>query len=329
MRAAAGKGYGSTVLTMVIRRFGVTLATIFVASFVLYAILYLIPGNPAVLELGTRLNPQLLAQAEKQLGLNVPWYVSYWHWLGHAITGNFGNSYVSNLSVTGLISSSLAETIELGVGGILVGLILGVPAGLAIGSSRGRVSGHGWDVLVATGMGLPVFWVGLVLQLVLALNLHAFPATGYSPIGDGLGANLSGMVLPCLALGFGLAAINARFVAAGVREVLESPLHLAAEALGLPRLVIAWRVLLRYSLIQLVTILGLELGYAMGGVVLVEQVFNLPGLGSLLWNAVQQRDYSVIQAVVLLAVVLFAVINFIVDVLYGVIDPRIRATGSA
>lgn len=314
---------------MVIRRFGVTLITILVASFVLYGILYLIPGNPAVIELGSRVNPQLLAQVEKQLGLNVPWYISYWHWLGHAITGSFGNSYVNGLPVSGQITGRLGETAELGVGGFLIGLILGVPAGLAIGSSRGRVSGHGWDVVIATGMGLPVFWVALVLQLVLSLTLHAFPATGYNPIGDGLAANLSGMVLPCLALGLGLAAINARFVASGVREVLESPLHLAAEALGLPRLVIAWRVLLRYSLVPLITILGLQLGYAMGGVVLIEEVFNLPGLGLLLWNAVQQRDYTVIQAAVLLAVVTFAVINFVVDVLYGVIDPRIRATGSA
>lgn len=314
---------------MVVRRFGVTLATIFVASFVLYAILYLIPGNPAVLELGSRLDPARLAQVEKQMGLNVPWYISYWHWLGHAITGNFGTSYVNELSVSSQISGRLAETVELGIGGIIVGLVLGVPAGFAIGSTRRRVFGHAGDVVVATGMGLPVFWLALVLQLVLSVNLQIFPATGYVPFNEGVAANLSGMVLPCLSLGIGLAAINARFVSGGVRGVLESPLHLATEALGLPRLVIGWRVLLRHSLIPLITVLGLQLGYAMGGVVLVEQVFNLPGLGTLLWNGVQQRDYSVIQAVALLAVVLFAVINFVVDVLYGVVDPRIRAGGAS
>ncbi len=310
----------------IVRRFLSTIAVVLVASFVLFALLYVIPGNPAVLEVGSSASPAVLSHLERTMGLDLPWYTRYAHWLTAAVQGRLGTSYVSNYTVTSLIGERAAVTIELALGGILLGMVIGVPLGFLAGMRDGTRLSRFLDFVVALGVGLPVFFVAIVLQLAVALTLHWLPAANYTPLSQGIVPNIQSMILPCITLAVGLAAVNVRFASAGIREVRKSNLVMAAQVLGLRRRTIMWKVLARNSLIPLVTVIGLQIGYTLGGVILVEEVFNLPGLGTLLWNSVTERDYFVIQGVMLLAVAIFAVVNFLVDVSYGFLDPRVRTT---
>jgi peptide/nickel transport system permease protein len=312
------------VVTFIVRRLLLALPVLFGASLALFALLYVLPGDPASFVLGDSATPAQLAALRHRLDLDQAVPVQYLLWLGRLLRGNLGESLVSGYPVARLIGQRLPVAIELTLGALFVALLIGVPAGITVG-----VRPRGWlaraiDMFNATAIAVPVFWLGLLLQIIVAIKLGWLPAGGYVALSTDPVKNIRAMTLPCITLGVGTAAVLARFLAAGIAETVTRDFVVTARAKGLAPGQIIFRHVLRNAVIPAVTALGIQIGRLIGGAVLTEAVFNLPGLGTLLWSALVQRDYFVIQAVTLLAVMLFVIINLATDIAYGIIDPRIR-----
>lgn len=312
------------MVSFIVRRFLLALPVLFGASLALFALLYVLPGDPALFVLGDSATPAQLAALRHHLDLDQPVPLQYLLWLGRLVRGNLGESLVSGYPVTHLISQRLPVAVELTLGALFVALLIGVPAGIAIGVRPRGLLARVIDIFNATAIAVPVFWLGLLLQIIVAIKLGWLPAGGYVAFSVDPVKNLRAMALPCITLGVGTAAVFARFLAAGIAESMTRDFVVTARAKGLAPGQIIFRHVLRNAVIPAVTALGIQSGRLIGGAVLTEAVFNLPGLGTLLWSALVQRDYFVIQAVTLLAVLLFVVVNLATDIAYGIIDPRIR-----
>ena len=311
----------------VVRRCLVSIPVLISASIALFVVLYVLPGDPAAFVLGDSATPVQLAALRHTLGLDRPMLLQYLFWVGNLLRGNLGDSLVNGYPVARLIAQRLPVALQLTVGAMLVGCVLGGGMGLLVGvHPHGRVA-RIIDLTNATAIAIPVFWLGLLLQIVVAVRLGWLPAGGYVAFSTNPLLCLRSLVLPCLTLGVGTAAVLARFLATGIQETVARNYVLTARAKGLPRARVLLKHVLRNAAIPSVTVLSIQFGRLIGGAVLTEVVFNLPGLGTLLWTALVQRDYFVIQAVTLLAVVAFIAVNLATDIIYGLIDPRIR-TGS-
>lgn len=310
--------------SFIARRILLTVPVFFGASLAVFVLLYVLPGNPAAFVLGDSATPAQLAAFRHSAGLDQPIALQYLHWLGRLLHGELGRSLANGFPVWRLIVQRIPVAVELTVGASLVALLLGVPAGIAAGVRPDGVLARGIDLFNATVIAVPVFWLGLLLQIVIAIKLGWLPAGGYVAFSVDPLRNLRAMLLPCVTLGVGSAAVLARFLATGIVETIRRDFVVAARAKGLPPAQIVFRHVMRNAMIPAVTAFGIQLGRLIGGAVLTEAVFDLPGLGSLLWNALLQRDYFVIQAVTLLALVLFILVNLATDITYGLIDPRIR-----
>ncbi len=311
--------------SFIVRRILLALPVLAGASVALFALLYVLPGDPAAFVLGDSATPQQLAAFRHTMGLDQPIVLQYLGWLGRLLRGDLGNSLVNGLPVAQLLAQRLPVAMELTIGAVLVSLVIGAPAGIFVGvHPNGRLA-RAIDVFNATAIAVPVFWLGLLLQIVVAIKLGWLPAGGYVRASVNPLLNLRSLVLPCLTLGVGAAAVLARFIAAGIADAIRRDYVVTARAKGLSPLRIVLHHVLRNAIIPAVTAFGIQFGRLIGGAVLTEAVFNLPGLGTLRGNALVQRDYFVIQAVTLLAVISFIVVNLATDIAYGVIDPRVRS----
>ena len=309
----------------IVRRILFAIPVFLGASIALFLLLYVLPGDPAAFVLGDSATPVQLATLRHTLGLDRPVPVQYVLWLGQLLHGNLGNSLVNDYPVSRLIAQRLPVALQLTVGSLLIGCVLGALGGIIAGVRRDSMLARVVDLANATAIAVPVFWLGLLLQILVAVKLGWLPAGGYVSFSTNPLGCLRSLVLPCITLGVGTAAVLARFLANGIRETIRNDFILTARAKGLPPRRIVLKHVLRNAFIPAITALGIQFGRLMGGAVLTEAVFNLPGLGMLLWTALVQRDYFVIQAVTLLAVAAFIVVNLATDIAYGVIDPRIRA----
>jgi peptide/nickel transport system permease protein len=312
------------VWAFIARRVLVAIPVLFGASVALFVLLYVLPGDPAAFVLGDSATPAQLAALRHTLHLDQPVLLQYVLWLGSLLRGDLGTSLVNNYPVGRLIAQRLPVAIQLTVGSLLIGCVLGGAAGVIAGVRRNSVLARIIEVANATAIAVPVFWLGLLLQILLAVKLGWLPAGGYVPFSTNPLACLRSLALPCLTLGVGTAAVLARFLANDISETLRNDFVLTARAKGLPRSRIVLKHVLRNAVIPAITAFGIQFGRLIGGAVLTESVFNLPGLGMLLWTALVQRDYFVIQAVTLMAVAAFILVNLATDIAYGVIDPRIR-----
>lgn len=298
-------------------------------SVVLWALLYVLPGDPATIVLGDNATGPALAAVRHQLGLDVPWYVRYFTWLDRMVHGDFGTSFIFHQPVSLLIQQRLPVTLELGFWSIVISLLVGIPAGVFSGLRPFSLLTRVLDFLNATAIAIPVFWLALLLQIAFALQLGWLPAVGYVHLEDDPIAHFESLLLPSITLAVGTWPVLARFLAAGVREAVTQDYVLTARAKGLPPLVVTMKHVLRNAVLPAVTVLGLTLGRLAGGAVLTEAVFGIPGMGSLLWSALLERDYLMIQAVTMLVLVAFLLINLATDLAYALIDPRIRTSITA
>jgi peptide/nickel transport system permease protein len=312
------------VWAFIVRRVLVAVPVLFGASVALFVLLYVLPGDPAAFVLGDSATPAQLAALRHTLHLDQPVLLQYVLWLRSLLQGNFGTSLVNNYPVGRLIAQRLPVAIQLTFGSLLIGCMLGGVAGVIAGVRRNSVLARIIEVANATAIAVPVFWLGLLLQILVAVKLGWLPAGGYVPFSTNPLACVRSLALPCLTLGVGTAAVLARFLANDISETLRNDFILTARAKGLPRSRIVLKHVLRNAIIPAITAIGIQFGRLIGGAVLTESVFNLPGLGMLLWTALVQRDYFVIQAVTLMAVAAFILVNLATDIAYGVIDPRIR-----
>ncbi|MDX6261337.1 MAG: peptide/nickel transport system permease protein [Kribbellaceae bacterium] len=306
-----------------------SLVTLLLATIVVFLGVRALPGDPALALAGEDRDPESLRAIREQYGLDDSVLVQFWQFVSHAARGDLGRSIRTGESVTGMLSSALPVTIELSALAIFVAALLGVGAGVVAAVRRGRPAEWAANALALLGLSVPNFWLGLMAILYLSVALGLFPASGFVPFFDNPIDNLHHLVLPALILGTGLAAVIMRQTRSSMLDALSADYIRTAEAKGLPPRAVIGRHALRNSLIVVVTIVGLQLGALISGAVVTERIFALPGFGKMTVDAVFQRDYPVIQAVVLVTATAYIVINLLVDLLYSVIDPRIRVRGEA
>ena len=319
-----GTVLASPTLRFLLRRLAQSAVVLFGVMVVVFSLVQLVPGDPVRIALGTRYTPEAYAVLREASGLDRPLLLQFVNYLGSAVTGDLGVSFRSGQPVTALLTDRLPATFSLAFTGILIGLVIAVIAGTWAALHEGRVS----DMIVRVGsqfgVSIPDFWMGLLLIMIFSATLGLLPSSGYVPLSQGLGPWLSHVILPATAVGLVAGAIMTRYIRAAVLEVASMPYVRTAKSKGIaPRVVIA-RHIGRNALIPVLTIAGIQFATILGGVIVVEVVFAWPGLGSLVYNAVGVRDYPVIQGAVLLIAVIFLAVNLLVDLLYAVVDPRIR-----
>ncbi len=299
----------------------VALVTVFV-----FLTLRLIPGDVVRLQLADApgVSPEQIAQRAAQLGLDQPLLAQLWRFLADAGTGDFGTSFQSGEPVTALIAQRLPTTLQLGVMALVVSVVLGVPLGLLSAVRQNSWLDQGLRVVSVAGLSIPNFWLGLLLVTYLALWFSWSPPLVYRTPAEDLGSNLVHMALPAIALGVaGMAAI-ARMLRSSLLEVLRSPFIRTVRAKGAPERTVLVTHAVRNSLVPVFSLIGLQVGHILGGTVILESIFAIPGMGMLIFESVQLRDYPVVLGCVVVYGAVFILVNLVVDVLYGVIDPRIR-----
>ena len=306
-----------------------SLVTLFLATVVVFLGVRALPGDPALALAGEDRTPEALAAIRQQYGLDQSLPVQFWHFASNALHGDLGTSIRTGTSVTSMLRTALPVTIELSVLAILLATFLGVGAGVVAAVSRGRPAEWFANAIALIGLSVPNFWLGLIAILYLSVATGLFPASGFVPLLEDPIANLHHILLPAVILGTGLSAVIMRQTRSSMLDSLSTDYVRTAKAKGLPPRVVIGRHALRNSLIVVITIVGLQLGGLISGAVVTEQIFGLPGFGKMTIDAVFQRDYPVIQAVVLVTATSYIVINFLVDLLYSLIDPRIRVGGES
>jgi peptide/nickel transport system permease protein len=312
------------VLRFLARRVAYSLVVLFGVLIVVFALVHLVPGDPVRIALGTRYSPEAYDALRSASGLDRSLPAQFASYLGNALTGNLGVSFRNGDPVAQILVERLPATVSLAVVGIVIALAIALPAGIWSALREGRVSDAVVRVTSQFGVSVPDFWLGILLIALFATTLGWLPTSGYRPLfGDPAGW-LAHIVLPGFTVGLVAAAILTRYVRSAVLEVASAGYVRTAKSKGLPPRVITSRHIVRNALVPILTITGIQLATILGGVIVVEVVFAWPGVGRLVFNAVAARDYPVIQGAVLLIAALFLLINLIVDLLYAVVDPRIR-----
>jgi peptide/nickel transport system permease protein len=306
------------------RRFGYSLVVLVGVLIVVFALVHLVPGDPVRLALGTRYNPQAYDALRSASGLDRPIVAQFFGYVTSAARGDLGVSFRNGDPVAGILLERLPATVSLALVGIVIALLIALPAGIWSALREGRAS----DIIVRVtsqfGVSVPDFWMGILLIALFATTLGWLPTSGYRPLFTDPAGWLSHILLPGFTVGLVAGAILTRYVRSAVLDVAAMGYVRTARSKGLSPAVVTFRHTVRNALVPILTITGIQLATILGGVIVVEVVFAWPGLGRLVYNAVAARDYPVIQGAVLLIAVLFLLINLIVDLLYAVIDPRIR-----
>lgn len=306
-----------------LRRLLILAASVFVASVLVFAILAILPGSPAQVILGTQATPQSVAQLSAQLGLDRPLIVQYGSWVGGLLSGNLGTSYISSQPIAGQLGPALEVTGPLIVGGLVVASVLSLPAGMISALRHDKPSGVALAAASQLGMAIPTFVGGLLLILVFAVKAKLLPASGFPGWSASITGSIRSLVLPSVVLGIAEGAILTRFIRAAILDVLGSDYYRTARAKGLRPLQALRRHGTRNVLIPVITVFGLEAGGLIIGAIVVENVFTLPGVGTLLLSSVSNRDLLVVQDIVVLAAAVVLVLNFLVDLSYRLLDPRV------
>ena len=308
-------------------RFVRLLATLFAVTLVSFFMVVLLPGDPAVAILGQDgvQNPELLQQVQDELGLNDPLHVRYGDWLGKAVRGDLGDSYTNRgQSVADTIADRVPATAQLAFMAILIAVIFAVPLGVIGAYKQGRWPDKATSASAQVALSVPNFITGIFFIWLFAVKLNLLPASNWNRMSNGLGANLKTAIMPATALALTQMAIFSRLVRSDMIATLQENYILAARAKGMSDRFILFRHALRPSSLSLMTIVGINFGALLGGTVVIETLFAIPGLGFRLINAISQRDIQVIQGITVFIAVVYVVINTIVDLLYIAIDPRIR-----
>lgn len=301
-----------------------TLPVLLGITVAVFLVMKLIPGDTILARLGTEATPELIQQFRDLHGLDRPLPVQLWEWLGRVARLDFGESMVSGRNVLESIGTRLPATLELTVAATLVAILLGIPMGVAAAWWRGRGIDFAARAISILGLSVPNFWLALLLILAFALRLHWFPATGYVDFFTDPLRHVRHVALPAITLGVGMAAVLARYVRASLLDVLRHDYIRTAAGKGLTPARVLLRHALRNAMLPVTTVIGLQIGALLGGTVIIEDIFAWPGLGRFALQAIYERDYPVIQTIVLVVASGYVSINLLVDLVYGWLDPRIR-----
>jgi ABC-type dipeptide/oligopeptide/nickel transport system permease component len=306
------------------RRLLQAIPTIFLASIVIFLMIYLIPGDPASVILGQNATPKQVEATKKEMGLDKPLPVQYVIWLGRVVRGDLGESFINGFPVSELLKRRLAATVQLTVAALLIATVLALVLSIVSVIYRGRFI----DRLIGAWLGLsyavPTFWLGVLLIILFSTQLNLLPPTGYESIVQQPGEAWRYLLMPALTLGIYASSVLARFLRSSLFDVIGQDFIRTAQAKGLRERQVLFRHAMKNALIPVVTVLGVQFGTLLGGAVVTEAVFDWPGVGQMLLYAIRVRDYTVVQGTVMFLVVAFVLINLLTDLAYGVIDPRIR-----
>jgi len=294
------------------------------ASVVAFLLVRLIPGDPAVALLGMEADDAAIAALRAQLALDQPLPAQYFAWLAAILSGDFGQSIQGGREVLPLLLNALGPTAMLALAALAVSLLIALPAGVIAATRRGTGLDYAASFIALCGLSMPSFWLGVLLILAFSIHVPLLPASGYVSPAEDFAGFLARLVLPAVTLGVALAAATMRMTRAAMLEVLRADFVRTARAKGLSRRRVVWGHAFGNAQIPVVTLLGVQMGQLLGGVVVTETVFSWPGLGKLTVDAIFARDYPVVQGAVLLTAVLFVLINLLTDVVYTFIDPRMR-----
>jgi peptide/nickel transport system permease protein len=314
------------MIAFVGRKVGAALIVLFLASVLVFLGVRALPGDPAIALGGEDRDPAVLQQIRHSYGLDKPLPVQYGRWIEHALRGDLGTDQ-RGLSVSRTIVQKLPITLELAALSVLFGIVIGIPVGILAAVRRGKTTDYASTSVALVGLSIPHFWLGLMMIVVFAVNLHWLPSGDYVSISHPL-ANLEHMVMPAIVLGTGLAAIVMRQMRSAMLDSMSTDYVRTARAKGLPERSVVGSHAFRNSLITVTTVIGLQLGALISGVVITETIFGIAGFGALTVEAVNQRDYTLIQGVVLVAAAGYVIVNLAVDVVYALLNPRIRASGA-
>lgn len=308
----------------IVRRLLNLIPVAFVVLMVTFGLIHLTPGNPAYTILGDQASAHAVKLLDEKMGLNRPLVTQFLVYLGHVVHGNLGRSLLDNEPVAHLIVTRLPITMELSILAILLSLIIALPIGILAAYKPNTWIDSLSRLLALIGAAVPNFWLALLLVWVFAVSLRWMPALGWIPISQGLGANLYHLVLPVVVLALPLVAVTSRVLRGELMEVMHQLYVQVARAKGVNEWGVVMRHGLKNALIPVVTVVGLQVGFLLGGVVITESIFSLPGMGQLVVNSIFDRDYVTLQGSVLFMALVVLLANLVVDLLYAAIDPRIR-----
>lgn len=290
-----------------------------------FFLIRMIPGDPAVQMLGPEYTPEAAEAIRHKLGLDEPIYVQYAKWFGNILRGDLGDSIATGETVAGAIKTGLPKTLSIALVSFVIGILIAIPTGIIAALKRNTAVDYLVSVIAFVGVSMPSFWFGIILILLFAVRTGWLPAIGYAEIGeDGVWEWLKHLLLPGIAIGTGYAAILMRFVRAGLLEVLGGDYIRTARAKGLSERSVLVRHAFRNAMIPVVTIAGIQLAQLLSGLVITETIFSIRGLGRILVGAIFDKDYPIVQGVILLIAVIFVLANLLVDILYTFLDPRIH-----
>lgn len=284
----------------------------------------LVPGDAVLTILGQEATPELVAEVRRIMGLDQPLYMQLIDWLAHLARLDFGKSFTSGRPILPDILLRLPATLELTLAATLVSITLAIPLGMLTAMKRGSVWDYVERMISLAGLSIPSFWLALLLIEMFALRLDILPAVGYVPFTEDPIGNLRGLILPALSLGVGMVAVVARYTRSSMLDVLGQDYIRTARGKGLRERHVTLRHALKNALIPVVTVIGIQMGRLIGGTVIVEEIFAWPGLGRFTLQAIFERDYPVVQTMVMVIAFSFVIINLLVDILYCYLDPRIR-----
>jgi peptide/nickel transport system permease protein len=312
------------MIRYIVRRILALIVVLFGISIVVFLLVHLVPGDVVSVLLGPRTSPQARAALRKIFGLDEPLYVQYLHWLGAVLRGNFGTSLRTGQPVLGQIIDRFGVTLELTGLALLLALMIGIPAGILGAVKQYSRIDYVVTIFALAGLSIPEFLLATLLILLLSLEWRFLPPSGYVPFREDPLQNLKLMIMPAIALGLGSASYITRMTRSSVLETLRQDYIRTAYAKGLRGLAIVIGHALKNALIPIVTVIGIQLGYLLGGAVIIEAIFAVPGVGRYALDGINMRDYPVVQGTVLFVTIVFVTINLVVDILYAYLDPRIR-----
>jgi peptide/nickel transport system permease protein len=312
------------VLAFLLQRLVSLTIVLFGASLVIFAIMRFLPGDPVLAMLGFDTDPVVLAEVRAELGLDQPVLVQYGIWLADAVQGDLGISIFLRQDVVDLLAARFPTTLALAIASLVVALAVAVPAGVLSARYKGRALDHVSRLIGLAGVSMPNFWLGLLLIMLFGVQLRWLPVGGYVPITQDPLAGLMHLVLPAVTLGTAYAATIMRMLRGSMLDVLRRDYVAVARAYGVPERTVTWHDAFKNAMIPTLTVSGFAFGYMLAGTIIVEVIFNIPGVGRLLYESILTRDYPLVQGIVLFNVTLFVLVNLLVDVLYAIIDPRIK-----
>ncbi|AIR84258.1 ABC transporter permease [Pantoea rwandensis] len=312
------------MLELIVKRLLLAIPTLLLVSIMVFALQKLLPGDPVLAMAGEERDPAVIAQLRAEYHLDDPIPTQYFAWIGNALKGDLGMSLRTKEPVTSLIASKLPVTLELSLLAMVVALGIGISMGIIAAVRKDTWVDHTTNFVALSGISVPHFWLGILLILLFSVHLQWLPASGFVPISEDVAQNLKTLLLPALVLGTGLAATLMRHTRASMISVLKADYIRTARAKGLLAPKVVLKHAFRNALMPIVTLTTLLFGELLGGAVLTEQVFTLPGFGKMIVDAVFNRDYAVVQGVVLVVAIGFLLLNLLADVLYLLINPKMR-----